>query len=285
LPLGPRQLKSSELFSVSGKTVVLTGASGFLGRTFARALLTNGARLVALGRSERLLREGEAWVREYGKANASVHQVDMYDIPALTETLSSIAEQEKSIDVLVNNAHELGPRTGFNVPQGSLDEATFDSWMRNLTGGVYWAALTTQKLGVKMKQQGAGSIINISTMYALVAPRPQLYQDTKFINPPAYSASKAALLAYTRYVASFWGQYGVRANAILPGPFSNTEDIGSENAVQRDNPFLKRLKGFTCLGRIGEPHELVGALLLLASDASSYMTGQGIVVDGGWTAI
>jgi gluconate 5-dehydrogenase len=285
LPVAPTQLKSSELFSVSGKTVVLTGASGFLGRTFARALLTNGARLVALGRSERLLREGEAWAKEYGEANASVHQVDMYDIAGLTETLNRIAEKERSIDVLVNNAHELGPATGFNVPQGSLDDATFDSWMRNLTGGVYWAALTTQKLGVKMKQQGAGSIINISTMYALVAPRPQLYQGTKFINPPAYSASKAALLSFTRYVASFWGQYGIRANAILPGPFSNMEDIDAGNAVQRDSPFLERLKGFTCVGRIGQPHELVGALLLLASDASSYMTGQGIVVDGGWTAV
>jgi NAD(P)-dependent dehydrogenase (short-subunit alcohol dehydrogenase family) len=285
LPLASTQLKSSELFSVSGKTVVLTGASGFLGRTFARALLTNGARLVALGRSERLLREGEAWAKEYGEANASVHQVDMYDITALTETLSRIAEQETSIDVLVNNAHELGPATGFNVPQGSLDDASFDSWMRNLTGGVYWAALTTQKLGVKMKQQGAGSIINISTMYALVAPRPQLYQDTNFVNPPAYSASKAALLSFTRYVASFWGQYGIRANAILPGPFSNTQDIEAKNSVQLDSPFLERLKGFTCVGRIGQPHELVGALLLLASDASSYMTGQGIVVDGGWTAV
>lgn len=285
MPVAPTQLKSSELFSVSGKTVVLTGASGFLGRTFARALLTNGARLVALGRSERLLREGEAWAKEYGEANASVHQVDMYDIAGLTETLSRIAEQETSIDVLVNNAHELGPATGFNVPQGSLDDASFDSWMRNLTGGVYWAALATQKLGVKMKQQGAGSIINISTMYALVAPRPQLYQDTNFVNPPAYSASKAALLSFTRYVASFWGQYGIRANAILPGPFSNTQDLEAKNSVQRDSPFLERLKGFTCVGRIGQPHELVGALLLLASDASSYMTGQGIVVDGGWTAV
>jgi gluconate 5-dehydrogenase len=285
LPVASTELKSSELFSVSGKTVVLTGASGFLGRTFARALLTNGARLVALGRSERLLREGEAWAKEYGEANASVHQVDMYDITALTETLSRIAEQETSIDVLVNNAHELGPATGFNVPQGSLDDASFDSWMRNLTGGVYWAALTTQKLGVKMKQQRAGSIINISTMYALVAPRPQLYQDTNFVNPPAYSASKAALLSFTRYIASFWGQYGVRANAILPGPFSNTQDLEAKNSVQLDSPFLERLKGFTCVGRIGQPHELVGALLLLASDASSYMTGQGIVVDGGWTAV
>ena len=285
MPLASAQLRSSELFSVAGKTVVLTGASGFLGRTLARALMTNGARVVALGRSERLLREAERWAAEYGDNNISVHRVDMYDIPALSETLDRIAGQERSIDVLVNNAHELGPATGFNVPEGSLDGATFESWMRNLTGGVYWAALTTQKLGVRMQEQGAGSIINISTMYALVAPRPQLYEGTKFINPPAYSASKAALLSFTRYVASFWGPYGIRANAILPGPFSNTEDLSADHSVQRDNPFLERLKGFTCVGRIGQPHELAGALLLLASDASSFMTGHALVVDGGWTAV
>jgi NAD(P)-dependent dehydrogenase (short-subunit alcohol dehydrogenase family) len=187
--------------------------------------------------------------------------------------------------VLVNNAHELGPGTGFNVPEGSLESGTWETWMRNLTGGVYWAALTTQKLGVKMKQQRSGSIINVSTMYALVAPRPQLYQGTEFINPPGYSAAKAGLLSFTRYVASFWGLHGIRANAILPGPFSNTEDVGGANAVQQDSPFLERLKGFTSMGRIGKPHELAGALLFLASDASSFMTGQAIVVDGGWTAV
>lgn len=285
MPLVQQQLKSSELFSLEGKTVVLTGASGFLGRTFAQALLANGARVVALGRSERLLREGKSWAEEYGENKAAIYRVDMYDLPALENTLDQIVEREQSIDVLINNAHELGAATGFNVPEGSLDEATFDCWMRNLTGGVYWAALTTQKFGARMKKQGAGSIINISTMYALVAPRPQLYQGTQFLNPPAYSASKAALLSFTRYIASFWGPYGIRANAILPGPFSNVEDIGAENAVQRDSPFLERLKTFTCLGRIGQPRELVGALLLLASDASSFMTGQGIVVDGGWTAV
>jgi gluconate 5-dehydrogenase len=160
-----------------------------------------------------------------------------------------------------------------------------ETWMRNLTGGVYWAVQTTQKLGAKMKAQGSGSIINISTMYALVAPRPQLYAGTDFINPPGYSASKAALLSFTRYVASFWGPCGIRANAILPGPFSNTEDIGGANAVQPDSPFLQRLKGYTCLGRVGRPGELSGALLFLASDASSFMTGQAVIVDGGWTAV
>ena len=285
MPLSSSQLKSSELFSVAGKTVVLTGASGFLGRTFVRTLLSNGARVVALGRSERLQREADGWAQEFGPDSITIRRVDMYDIPALSRTLDEIADQEKSIDVLVNNAHELGPGTGFNVPEGSLDSATMDTWMRNLTGGVYWAALTTQKVGAKMKQQQSGSIINISTMYALVAPRPQLYSGTDFINPPGYSASKAALLSFTRYVASFWGLNGIRANAILPGPFSNTEDAGGSNAVQQDSPFLERLKGFTCLGRVGKPNELSGALLFLASDASSFMTGQAIVIDGGWTAV
>jgi NAD(P)-dependent dehydrogenase (short-subunit alcohol dehydrogenase family) len=278
-------LKSTQLFSVAGKTVVLTGASGFLGRTFVRTLLTNGARVVALGRSERLVSEAEGWVGEFGANSISVHRVDMYDVPALGRTLDRIVEQERSIDVVVNNAHELGVGTGFNVPEGSLEDATFDTWMRNLTGGIYWAALTTQKIGAKMKQQRAGSIINISTMYALVAPRPQLYQGTGFINPPGYSAAKAGLLSFTRYIASFWGQHGIRANAILPGPFSNTEDVGGSNVVQQDSPFLERLRGFTCLGRIGRPQELAGALLFLASDASSFMTGQSIVIDGGWTAV
>jgi gluconate 5-dehydrogenase len=281
----PSTLKSSDLFSVAGKTVVLTGASGFLGRTFAHALLCNGARLVALGRSERLQKEAEEWAARYGKENVAFHRVDMYDHSALHRVLDRIAAEESSIDVLVNNAHELGPGTGFNVPEGSLDNATLDTWMRNLTGGVYWAALTTQKLGARMKQQGSGSIVNISTMYALVAPRPQLYAGTDFINPPGYSASKAALLSFTRYVASFWGMHGIRANAILPGPFSNTEDAGGANAVDQDSPFLQRLKDYTCLGRIGRPRELAGALLFLASDASSFMTGQAITVDGGWTAV
>ena len=156
--------------------------------------------------------------------------------------------------------------------------------MRNLTGGVYWAVLAVQKFGPHMKSQRRGSIVNISTMYALVAPRPQLYQGTRFQNPPGYSASKAALLSFTRYVASFWGPYGIRANAILPGPFSNTEDAGA-NAVGENDPFLEKLKANTCLGRLGRPVELAGALLFLASDASSYMTGQALVVDGGWTAV
>lgn len=285
MPLSAKDLSLDSLFSLAGKTAVLTGASGFLGRTFALALLANGARVVALGRSERLQIEAKAWANEFGADKIAVRQIDMYDTVALNDLCEAIAADEKTIDILINNAHELGASTGFNVPEGSLENASFEHWMKNLQGGVYWAVQTTQRLGLRMKEAQHGSIVNIATMYATVAPRPQLYEGTSSLNPPGYSASKAALAAFTRYTASFWGTAGVRANCISPGPFSNTEDVGGQNAVTEDSPFVTRLKGYTVLNRIGRPIELCGALLFLASDASTYVTGQNLIVDGGWTAV
>jgi NAD(P)-dependent dehydrogenase (short-subunit alcohol dehydrogenase family) len=276
-------LDRSSLFSLQGKTALLTGASGFLGRTFAETLLVNGADLVAIGRPANLSRQGQIWSERYGPERVHCYFVDMYDLEALGKTLDEIAARH-AIEVLINNAHELAQSSGFNTPGGSLEQGTMDVWMRNLTAGVCWPALTVQRIGAGMKERAGGSIVNISTMYALVAPRPALYAGTTFLNPPAYSASKAAMMAFTRYIASFWGQYGIRANAILPGPFSNTGDAGP-NSVQADDPFIEKLKANTCLGRIGRARELAGALLFLASDASSYVTGQSIVVDGGWTAV
>lgn len=275
-------LDRNSLFSLEGKTALLTGASGFLGRTFAETLLTNGARLIAIGRSERLRTEAQKWSERFGEDRVRTLSIDMYDLDAYGRGLDQIAAEEERLDILVNNAHELGPQTGFNVPEGSLESGTHDQWMRNLTGGVYWSVLSVQKIGKRMVAAKSGSIINIATMYAVVAPNPQLYEATKFSNPPGYSASKAGLLSFTRYVASYWGPHGVRANAILPGPFSNTEDAG-KNAVQAGDSFVDRLRVRTRLGRVGRPAELAGALIFLASDASSYVTGQGLVVDGGWT--
>lgn len=276
-------LEAGSLFGLAGRTAVLTGASGFLGRTMARTLLANGARVVALGRSARLETLGRDWQNEFGQASVSVHRVDMYDLTALTAALQAIAAIEARIDVLVNNAHELGAATGFNVPDGALDRASLDHWMRNLTGGVVWPALTTQILGARMRAARRGSIVNIATMYAAVAPSPRLYENTASLNPPGYSAAKAALVALTRYTASFWGAEGVRANAILPGPFSNTDDDG-ENSV-RNEEFLARLRQRTVLNRVGRPEELAGALLFLASDASAFVTGHSLLVDGGWTIV
>ncbi len=275
-------LDRSSLFSLEGKTAVLTGASGFLGRTFAEALLTNGARVIVVGRSETLEPQAKNWTERFGPNRVRSLRIDMYDLEAYGASLDRLAAEDENLDILVNNAHELGPQTGFNIPEGSLENGTHDQWMRNLTGGVYWSVLSAQKIGKRMVAAKSGSIVNIATMYALVATNPQLYEGTKFSNPPGYSASKGALLSFTRYVASYWGPHGVRANAILPGPFSNTEDTGP-NAVQQGDSFIDRLKTRTRLGRVGRPSELAGALIFLASDASSYVTGQGLVVDGGWT--
>ena len=274
-------LDASSLFSLEGRTALLTGATGFFGRTFARTLLGNGARLIALGRSDRLGELSSEWARDFGAERVRSCKVDMYDLPAFSAALDEIAAQEE-VDVLVNNAYELGPNTGFNTSDGALETATLDQWTRHFTSGIYWPALTVQKLGPGMKARHRGSIVNISTMYAVVAPDPRLYDGTKFLNPPGYSAAKAGTLAFTRYVASFWGAHGVRANAILPGPFSNTEEVGA-NSVDASDPFLGRLAARTCLGRPGRPQELAGALLFLASDASTYVTGHALVVDGGWT--
>jgi NAD(P)-dependent dehydrogenase (short-subunit alcohol dehydrogenase family) len=273
---------SGSLFSLEGKTALLTGASGFLGRTMGQALLEHGANLVGLGRSDRLQTQAERWKAEFGPGRVRIYQVDMYDLAALDKTLDEVIQREPFIEILVNNAHELGPATGFNTPEGTLENAPVEQWMKHLTGGVAWPALTIQKLGPAMKREGRGSIINISTMYSLVAPNPQLYEGTTFGNPPGYSAAKAALNALTRYAASYWGPFGIRANAIAPGPFSNTQETGA-NSVSTGDPFLEKLRQRTCLRRIGKPEELVGALIFLASEASSYVTGQVLVVDGGWT--
>jgi NAD(P)-dependent dehydrogenase (short-subunit alcohol dehydrogenase family) len=276
------KLQADSLFSLRGKTALLTGASGFLGKTLGSVLLANGARLIALGRSDRLAKQVNEWAAEFGAGRIKGYRVDMYDIPALEKVLDEIIAQESFVEILVNNAHELGPATGFNTQDGNLENATLDQWSRHFTGGILWPALTVKKLGPIMKTHKHGSIINISTMYAIVAPNPQLYEETTFSNPPGYSAAKAGMLAFTRYIASFWGKYGIRANAILPGPFSNTEDVGP-NSIQKESPFLIKLAKRTSLGRIGRPEDLAGAVVFLASDASSYITGHALVVDGGWT--
>jgi gluconate 5-dehydrogenase len=276
------KLGAASLFAVNKKTVVLTGASGFLGSAFAETFLENGARVIVLGRSEKLDTHLARWKSIFGPDRVDGYRFDMGDPDKLNRALDEIITKEIHIDVLINNAHELGPLTGFNTEAGSLENCTMEQWTRNLAGGAIWPFITIQKLGPVMKRQNNGSIINIASMYAVVAPSPDLYEGTEFGNPPGYSASKGAMLSFTRYVASYWGKYGVRANAILPGPFSNT-DYSSANSVALDSPFLSRLRSRTCLKRLGSPHELAGALLFLASEASSFMTGQALIVDGGWT--
>jgi gluconate 5-dehydrogenase len=275
------QVLLDDLFSLKGKTVVVTGACGFFGRHFTHGLLQAGGRVIMLSHSPAVREHERAHAAEFGDANVAAVEVDLYDREALERAVGELVAKH-DVDVLVNNAYDFSPRTGFNTPDGNLEAASFEQWATAFESGIYWAARLTQLVGTQMCRRGGGNVINVSSMYGLVSPDLRLYEGTRFFNPPSYGVMKAGLLAFTRYVAAAWGRFGIRCNALVPGAFSNTEDA-AYNAVSRDDPFLRRLEARTLLNRVGKPRELLGALILLASDASAYMTGQAIVVDGGWT--
>ncbi len=272
-----------EIFNVGGKTVLITGTCGFFGRYISKTFLDVGANVVLLSRSEKVIDQTNKYKKEYGEKRVIGYSIDFYEKEKLKKLLKEISKNF-DVDVVVNNAYDLSEKTGFNTDSGKLEKSTYDQWKFAFESGIYWPVLTTQIIGEKLKKKKKGSIINISSMYGIISPNPALYKGTKFFNPPTYSVNKSAIIGLTRYTASFLGQYGVRCNAVLPGPFSNTKTTSS-NSVNPDDPFLEKLRKNTVLSRLGHPDDLKGILIYLASDASSYMTGQTLIIDGGWTII
>lgn len=269
------------LFSLEGKVAIVTGAAGYFGRTFAETLLFAGAKVVLYGRG-RKIKDIAAFLQDkYEDERVEYCQVDLYDEKEFRNSLVETTAINTTVDILVNNAFDFSKETGFNDPSGKMENISQEQWLRSFTAGVCWPALATQVVGEKMKQQRSGTIINVSSMYAVVAPDPHLYEGTAIFNPPSYGAAKAALTAFTRYTASFLGDFNIRCNALVPGAFPNVSQ-DSYNSP-KDEGFMQRLSKRTVLNRPGEVDDLKGALLLLASDASRYITGQEIIVDGGWT--
>ena len=262
------------LFSLESKTAIVTGAAGHLGKGFSETLLAAGARVVLYGRGEKLSKFAESLRGRYGK-KVNHFRVDFYDEDSFLKCLQAAGSE---VDILVNNAYDFSEETGFNHPSGMMENMEKEKWMRGMEAGVWWAYLATREVLAGMKRQKKGSIVNVSSMYALVAPDPDLYEGTETFNPAHYGASKAGLIALTRYVASFYGKYNIRCNALVPGTFPNME--GKNRPAEG---IVDKLKRKTVLGRVGLPNDLTGALIFLASNASSYMTGQSLVIDGGWT--
>ena len=269
------------LFSLAGKTAVVTGAAGYLGRIFTEALLEAGARVVLMGRGEKLRLAAQQLEAGYGQGSVEAKSVDFFDTEAYRQMLEELVRRPAGIDILINNAFEFSKETGFNDPSGRLETLSKGQWMRAMESGVYWHALATQIVAKAMGERRSGSIVNVSSMYALVSPDPDLYEGTTIFNPPTYGATKAALLSLTRYTAAFYGRRGVRCNALLPGAFPNLD--GDSYNAPRNEEFLQRLSNRTLLGRYGQPQDLKGAIVFLSSDASRYVTGQSLSVDGGWT--
>jgi NAD(P)-dependent dehydrogenase (short-subunit alcohol dehydrogenase family) len=255
---------SGASYDLDGRVALVTGASSGLGVTFAEGLAAAGADVVLAARRVGRLEEVAARIRESGRRALPV-ACDVTDPAQVDAAVEAAVAEFGGIDVLVANAGAVPD--GFSMPERIPTELFAQSVAVNLTGT--WNTL--QSVGRHMLARGGGSIVVVSS-YTGLAGVPHF--------PPAYQASKAALINVTQQLAASWGDRGVRVNALAPGWFPSE----MTEAVLAAPVFRDRIDSQAPLGRAGRPEELLGPLLLLASDASSYMTGSVLVVDGGTSA-
>jgi len=262
------------MFRIDGRVAFLSGASGHLGRTMARALAYAGAHVVLNGRTQNGLDALEGELTNAG-LSASVACFDVTDESAARRNMGLIGEQYGGLDVLVNNASTVRP--------GTMEDATaadFEQLYRvNVVAAFQLLQLATPLLKeAGSRRAGSASVINIASMYGSVSPDPSIYGTSGANSPPYYGPAKAGLIQLTRYAACHLATQGIRVNCISPGPFP----IGKY--LERDAEFHGRLQAKNPMHRTGDPEELQGPLLFLASNASSFVTGINLAVDGGWTA-
>jgi NAD(P)-dependent dehydrogenase (short-subunit alcohol dehydrogenase family) len=261
----------AEMFDLDGKIVVLTGGAGILGTRMAAALRNHGATVAIVDRNGDAL---ERALGELGGARLHGYLADIADAAAVADLKQRIEAELGEVGVLVNNAATRSP--SFFAPFETFPASDWNEVMAvNVTGAVFCC----QQFGGAMARRGAGAIVNTLSIYGIVGPDQRIYEGAEYeghaINTPAvYSASKAALWGLTKYLATYWGNKGVRVNAVTPGgAYSGQNDV-----------FVARYSARVPLGRMAEPKDMAGAVLFLASDASAYVTGHNLVVDGGLTA-
>jgi NAD(P)-dependent dehydrogenase (short-subunit alcohol dehydrogenase family) len=239
---------------LAGRVAVVTGAAGRLGPVWSRALAQAGAQVVGID-----LRGGDG-----------IEAADVTDRAALEAARERIEARHGAPSVLVNNA-------GIDQPPdpAAAGEESLEAFQRTLGVNLAGTFNATTVFGAAMKAAGRGSIVNIGSLYASVAPEPRFYDHMPgFVKPAAYSASKAGVVQLTRYFARLWGPHGIRVNAISPGGVAGGQD----------EQFLAKYTARVPLGRMAHEDDLGGPLVFLASDASAYVTGHELRVDGGFTA-
>jgi NAD(P)-dependent dehydrogenase (short-subunit alcohol dehydrogenase family) len=271
-----------KLFDVSGKIAIVTGGLGQLGAQFSNELISRGAKVAVFNRT--LRPESIEKLFSKGSRDAGVvqfHQVDITDSASIQKALGQVVSEWGVPDILINNAGiDTQPSAPPEVsgPFEKFPEKVFrDVVDVNLTG----TFLMTQSVGALMADQERGSIINIGSIYGMLSPVQDIYAYKKektgvpFIKPVAYSAAKSGLYNLTRYCATFWAKKNVRVNILSPsGVYRETQD------AEFQKNYCERMP----VGRMAREDEFNGAIIFLASDASKYMTGANLVMDGGWTA-
>lgn len=254
-------------FSLKGRIALVTaGAGPLFGSSISEALVEAGATLITASRSlERNLQFADK-LRAQGY-DAHGMQSDITDVGSIQQLHDQVIEQFGKLDILVNSALA---RVG-----GSFETQTPEDWLHSAKGDMVGLFTICKAFVPDMVRQRRGSIINISSIYGVVANDPTLYEGTTMLQPPHYNFVKAGLINFTRYIANYYGKQGVRANCISPGGYFD----------HQPEPFLTNYTKRCPIGRMLNKEDIKGAVVFLASDASEYVTGVNLMVDGGWTTL
>ena len=263
--------KNFKLFSLKGKTALLTGATGYLGFSIAKGLAEAGAHVLVNSRSESRANEVVLNLEKLGYSA----ETKIFNVCSQVEIENALKNfSNNPLNIVINNAYQGG---GATIKTARTEDYK-KSYDVTVTAANNIIRVTLPSLRMAVKQTGYASIINIASMYAMVSPDQEIYSNFDYPNPPYYGTSKAALIQWTRYAACELGREKIRVNSLSPGPFPSTK-------IQKKFPeFIVKLAKKVPLGRIGQREEVVGPILFLASEASSYVNGANLVVDGGWTA-
>ncbi len=270
--------KNRSLFDLTDRTAIVTGGGGILGRRFCQVLAAYGARVAIIDIDERMANESATAVLEnVPEAQLLSLACNVADSAEVSLAVEKVLARFGGVDILHNNAAtKTGDLKDFFEP---FETFKVETWREVMSVNIDGMFLMAQAVGRQMLAQArGGSIIQTASVYGVVAPDQRIYKGSHYlgqeINTPAvYSASKAAVIGLTRYLASYWGAQGIRVNTLTPGGVeSGQNDIFSQSYAAR-----------VPLGRMAQPNEIESALLFLASDASSYVTGQNLIVDGGLT--
>lgn len=267
---------SKDWFEVRGKVVIITGGAGMLGQEYARALSRAGAHAIIADVDEKAAKAVAASVKG---AEAMAVRLDLTEPDSVQEMVQSVCASFGRIDALVNNA-ALDPKfdpAHHGRQRHRFEDYPLELWNESLMVNLTGMFLCTQAVAADMLERKYGVIVNISSIYGLVGPDQRLYQQKggqPAYKPVTYSVTKSAVLGFTRYLATYWAGKGIRANTLTLGGVYN----------EHEEDFVQRYSWRTPLGRMAHKSEYCGALIFLLSDASAYMTGANLIVDGGWTA-
>ena len=271
--------EADPLFALDGRVAVITGGMGQLGMTYSAALAARGARVVIFDVST--VPRGEHPRFRQGLEDQTIVplEVDITDRDAVRAATTQIIERWGTPHILVNNAGLDAPPDAPPAEVGPFEDYPLESFERVMDVNVKGMLICCQVIGDGMARHGRGSIINISSIYGLLSPCQDIYEFRRrrgeaFYKPVAYSVSKSAVFNLTRYLATYWARKGVRVNTLTLGGVFN----------EQPEEFLRAYCERAPMGRMAEADELSGAVVFLASDASSYMTGSNLIVDGGWSA-